>query len=277
MTQRTGQFSFFISNQRGASLVEYMLLMVVTLALVKLLSTSFAQPMNKFLNAYMGSYVQCLLEFGELPSLGGETTTGECNARFEPATLADGRPQKSEISASNPPPSERLQDKGSQAEVRQANRTGLGGGSTPSRHHFNANAGVESANTSGKKVVIDLNEDSGSKFFTPSASSSSSSVFQTREGKISRRDLSEFEVEQLNKEQTRRSSAKSSETTLVNQKNKKYTVEPPPKRNIASTEDEGFTFGNFLRWIILAILILFVLIFLGGLLMQFSQASRKST
>ncbi len=279
MTLRTGQFSFSKLNQRGATLIEYVLLLVLAVALVKLLSTAFSNPMGKFLNAYMGTYIQCLLEFGELPSLGGESTTGgECNARFQPATLANGRPPKSESESSNRQSEQRSKDEGSEEEIRQANRTGNRGGASGSsgRGRIGDSLGADGGGEAKKTVVIDLNEEAGSKFFTPSRGGGARSQTATRADRISRYYLTETEVQELERSQSRRSAAPLFEMTPVAQKNKKYTVEPPPQRTIASQGEDSFSFGHIIRWIIIALMILFVLIFLGGLLSQFSRASRKS-
>jgi hypothetical protein len=281
MTHTTGQFSFLRSNQRGATLIEYVLMLVVVVALVKLLSTACDQPMNKFLNAYMGTYIQCLLEFGELPSLGGESTTdGECNARFQPATLADGRPPKSdsEQAARKSDPSQK--DKGSDDEIRQANRSGgTGGGSNAgsSRRQRDNNSSLDRTPAPSKTVVIDLNEDPNGKFFTPSSTGPNAQATSTAGSKVSRYFLTESEAQELDQNQRRRSAAKVSEVTPLKQKNKKFKVEDPPKRKVASAEEDGFSFGNIIRWIVIGILILFVLIFLVGLMSQFSRANRKSS
>lgn len=278
MTHTTGQFSFSRANQRGAAFIEYVLMLVVAVALVKLLSTAFAQPMSKFLNAYMGTYIQCLLEFGELPSLGGDSTTdGECNARFQPATLADGRPPKSETEQAARKSEQSQKDKGSDDEIRQANRSGnTSGSSSATRNRRSGSANLDSAGTPAKTVVIDLNEDAGGKFFTPSRSGSSENPSAATAGKVSRYYLTESEAREIEQAQRRRNAPKVSDVTAVNQKNKKFKVEGPPKRSVASTDEDGFSFGNIIRWIIIAILLLFVLIFLGGLMSQFSRANRKS-
>lgn len=279
MTRRSAQFSFSNLNQRGATLIEYVLLLVVAVALVKLLSTAFANPMGKFLNAYMGSYIQCLLEFGELPSLGGDSTTnGECNARFQPATLADGRPPRSESETTNRQSEQRSKDQGSEEEIRQSNRTGnRSGAGSAGRNRIGESLGADGGGAAKKTVVIDLNEEGGSKFFNAGRSSGARSQIATRADRISRRFLTESEIKELEQSQTRRTPARLSDTSPVAQKNKKYTVEPPPTRNIAGQSEDDFSFGSIIRWIIIAVLIIFILIFLGGLMSQFSRASRKSS
>ncbi len=55
-------------QNKGQALVEYILLLVITLILVFSLSAQFIQPLAKFYKNYIGDYISCLLETGELPS-----------------------------------------------------------------------------------------------------------------------------------------------------------------------------------------------------------------
>ncbi|HPI40080.1 MAG TPA: hypothetical protein PLJ21_04705, partial [Pseudobdellovibrionaceae bacterium] len=75
------------SNQRGQALTEYILVVVVTVAILIGLASQVFTPLQKFLQGYMGSYVECLLETGELPAtLGGDyesAATSECRAKLD--------------------------------------------------------------------------------------------------------------------------------------------------------------------------------------------------
>lgn len=77
--------------------------MVITVALILGASRAFSN-VNKFMKSYIGDYYECLMDFGELPTLGvfdeslrqhsGDNGGGQkvCNARFEGFTFANGRP-----------------------------------------------------------------------------------------------------------------------------------------------------------------------------------------
>ena len=58
-----------LTNQGGQAVVEFILMMIVTVSLVLSLRGVFTS-MNNFMSDFMGEYVVCLMEYGELPSLG---------------------------------------------------------------------------------------------------------------------------------------------------------------------------------------------------------------
>ena len=67
-----------LRSERGQGIVEYILLLVVVLTLAFLLANRFFQPFQKWVNYYLGSYVECLLDQGELPGQGGENGIQDC-------------------------------------------------------------------------------------------------------------------------------------------------------------------------------------------------------
>lgn len=58
-----------VLNQGGQALVEYVLMLVVIVSLILSLRGVFTS-MNSFMSDFMGEYIVCLMEYGELPSLG---------------------------------------------------------------------------------------------------------------------------------------------------------------------------------------------------------------
>ena len=56
-----------ISNDKGQAMVEYILMLVVTLTLLLGLATKLIPQLRDFMQNYAGAYVECLLETGELP------------------------------------------------------------------------------------------------------------------------------------------------------------------------------------------------------------------
>lgn len=59
--------SSLVFDNRGQAVVEYLLITLVTITLVLGLATKFMPQLNEYLQNYAGSYVECLLETGELP------------------------------------------------------------------------------------------------------------------------------------------------------------------------------------------------------------------
>ena len=80
-------------NDLGQGIIEYLLILVVTVAIILGVVFQFSQAFATFLQSYMGDYVECLLATGELPSLGSDLDNNLiCDAEFEPFSLANGRP-----------------------------------------------------------------------------------------------------------------------------------------------------------------------------------------
>jgi hypothetical protein len=82
-----------MKNQRGQAVLEYILLMIVIMVTVVSIFMAFSRSTQEFISNYWGAYFQCLLETGELPTLGSDdNSTAECDESFQPFTLAAGRP-----------------------------------------------------------------------------------------------------------------------------------------------------------------------------------------
>jgi len=80
-------------GQGGQAVTEYLLILVVTIAVIFGAVYQFNDAFRVWANNYFGDYLSCLLETGELPALGG--TGGQassCNEIFKKFSLADGRP-----------------------------------------------------------------------------------------------------------------------------------------------------------------------------------------
>ena len=80
-------------NQRGQATLEYILLLIVAVISLAAIVFAFSQSAKVFITNYYGAYFQCLLETGELPTLGNESNPNStCNDEFQPFSFAKGRP-----------------------------------------------------------------------------------------------------------------------------------------------------------------------------------------
>lgn len=89
-----------ISNNGGQAVVEYILLSVIIVSLIIGMGKVFT-ALDEGFNQYLGGYIACLMEYGELPSLGVQAeelkkhtnnTGKKCDAQFAAFTFTDGRP-----------------------------------------------------------------------------------------------------------------------------------------------------------------------------------------
>lgn len=79
-----------IRSQSGQAVVEYLLILTVTMMLVLGGMYQFSTAFRAFAQSYFGNYLECLLETGELPSVGAGD--GICASSYEPFSFARGRP-----------------------------------------------------------------------------------------------------------------------------------------------------------------------------------------
>lgn len=82
-----------VHRQLGQATVELVLLVMVSVILVLTLAFQIYQPFSTWLDNYMGSYLECLIDIGELPTVSGSARGDQvCGSRFEPFTMTRGRP-----------------------------------------------------------------------------------------------------------------------------------------------------------------------------------------
>jgi len=101
--QKFRAFAQQSANSAGQAVVEYMLVLVVTLTILGMVKSVFS-AVDEFMYSYMGEYISCLMDYGELPAMGtdnselskskdgGSTGGKKCNNEFAGFTLSNGRP-----------------------------------------------------------------------------------------------------------------------------------------------------------------------------------------
>lgn len=279
--------------QKGQAIIEYMLILVVTVSLVMLLMNYMFKPFGEFIQRYMGDYVACLLDYGELPTLGHDVESivdsdSECDKKFKPASIADGRPQKEGSggsSSSNRDPAGRGEGaEGSGGSSGSGGDSGGSGGGSyagsssrgrSSRMNLGRrpSRGVESGSNemaAGKVVEITLDNGGGGGFFRSSSNNSAAVRRARKETYVGIAGLSESERKKLEKK-----AEGTSRMVTVGQgmepPPKKTTVKPPEPKAAVQSEDESFTIGGFVRYLFIAAIVIALLLLIGGQAMQMSK------
>jgi hypothetical protein len=260
-----------LSSNSGQAIIEYILVLVVTVGLVLgglyQLNTAF----KKWAEAYFGDYLACLLETGELPTIGGNPgDSGICNEFFKPFTLSDGRPllQKGQQHPSRP------NNRGA-GGARERQRTGPGGGagnyipiaSFPRNGAGQFGANGQKGRGAGGDAIYTGNTSAGGYGggYTNRANSNSekdksrldnSFAFEDQSQKQKRRDLSS----------TRSAPPEGGSYASRRPMPKDIKKAPPPDADV------GMSFGNFMRFLIIAAIIIALVVFLGGQLLQVSKS-----
>lgn len=279
-----------LSDNRGQAVIEYTLMLVVIVSLVIAFTSQVVKPLNVWLNKYMGSYVQCLLEMGELPSMGGDDTAVAdegCNGRYEAGTLANGRPPKGGAGAGSGDgsgsDSSKNSGNGSDGSSGGSGRSGGGtyagsasrGGSRFINRGRRPSSGVESAGgaAAGKTVEIAL-DGGGSGSFFRSNTGGGSVVRRQKTRSVAITGMTDMERKKLEKKANGEGKTNIVAGEGVKQPVKKLVVKEPPKQTFEK-EEEPFTIGNFIRILFIAAIIIAIVLFVGGQALQMSKSFEK--
>lgn len=280
--------------QKGQAVIEYMLILVVTVSLVMLLMNYMFKPFGEFIQRYMGDYVGCLLDYGELPTLGSDEESivdsdTECDKKFKPASIAGGRPPK-EGSGGGSDSKRDPAGRGEGAEGSQGGSSGSGGdsgggsggsyaGSSSRGRSSRINLGrrpsrgIESGSNevaAGKVVEITLDNGGGGGFFRSSSNNSAVVRRARKETYVGIAGLSEADRKKLEKK-----AEGTSRTVTVGQgmetPPKKTTIKPPEPKATVQAEDESFTIGGFIRYLFIAAIVIALVLLIGGQALQMSK------
>lgn len=263
-------------GQSGQGVIEYVLILIVVVSILLGGMYQLSEAFQSWANNYFGDYLTCLLETGELPSLGSSTTTGECAQLYREFSLAEGRPLvDGSTSESGTPREERdeLQDQ----------QDSTSGGSS--------GANAESASASGS-----VGSAGGGKRFRArrgggGADEGSDINREVRAGpgavgEINTRDKGRperFRLDRTRNNYAKRLKEQDQEEAKARrpiadagtgQKSGSKLI--PVDRKISNEQKapdvDGFTVGSFLRILLIAAIIIALLIFFGGQILQASKS-----
>jgi hypothetical protein len=273
-------------HNRGQAVVEYVLLLVVTVSILLALIYQIFRPFQSFVKAYMGDYVSCLLETGELPGLGNKDSEAlladeGCDSKFDAATLASGRPSKYDPQSSN----STIKSDPSKYESSGSGKGSSGGegGGSPSNSSSSGNNLLISsmkkktateAGGGGNEKVTEIPIENGSKFYN--RKDSYSQDYSTKDGKhtyVPFIGLSEEEKKKKERQENARRTVASGEN--FSGAMKKTAVKPPQPKPPKAEDDEPITFGNFFRFLLIAAIIIAIVVVLGGQMLQISKSQEK--
>jgi hypothetical protein len=272
-----------IMNQNGQGAVEYVLVLVVTVGLAIGLLRTFNTGVRVFTQQFFGTYVQCLLIAGELPTLGSEAGSGCTMPNF----------------SFSPPPDSGTDDSGSGA--------GGGGGPTQASNSSDdenseggdtATASAEASASSQATAGVSEGPPSGGRFNSrgrpsrvaadSSKKSDGKSGSAKNGGEVASADAlgrssesTSGRVRYITGEQSsddRRGSNKNKDSILSAGTDGEEGARP---RFVAATSDEkseaiaepedDWSFGNLFKYIIIAAAVIAMLLILGGQAMQIKK------
>jgi hypothetical protein len=270
----------FVLNNSGQGLIEYVLILVVSTTIVLGALYQLNRAFRVFADNYFGDYLTCLLESGELPGLGGNAP-GECNQQYKEFSIADGRPLVGDGVGSGSGDGEGANGAETADEASRARAVSRGGAqrfsagsSSFSRSGRFGRSSPRGAGAGDAESSSDMSSEGASGYVSAGASSSSSTKTIRIPIRYSDREINGRRVKEKNDEKkTMKVAAKTEESPEVQRQRLL-----PVKRRLASTEEapdiEEFTFGNFLKYLIIAIIIIAIVVIVGGELRQVSKSMK---
>ena len=277
-------------TQGGQAVVEYILVLIVTVGLVLGGIYQLNSAFKVWAKAYYGDYLACLLETGDLPLIdGGTGDSGICNQLFKPFSLADGRPLATAGgTAFNPANPNGSNGSTGQDGPRGGSRFGTGSGSG-TREGSGSGSGTNSLSNSWKTSGAGKNGagKSGSGNGAGDSATDTGDTSVSKFGKIRTNSKTNernerldthfaFETEREAKQERVVASAKKSPSpegqsvAKVIVRGKRIKVDSG-----AGGDDSSMSFGNLLRYFIIAIILIALAVFFGGQVLQISNSDQS--
>ncbi len=281
-------------KESGQAVIEYLLVLFITVALVLGLMYQFNDAFKQFLDTYFGDYIACLLETGELPSLGGTgPNQGQCVTPFGDFNIAAGASQIN-------PSSNSSGGAGSDSNSSSSNNSGSSDSSGGSRGNQSLRRSRVSSSgapgngettgsgraTPGRPARVQqssLNNSSNQGGFDSKSAEgrSGGGRGQTRRRKriiyLGENYMSKEAKEK--KDQAVLGKAKAKKDASGAGSLRKPTMAlavPEPKKMSISSSDSGMSFGNFIKFLIIAGIVIAIVLLLGGQAMQIKKSWQKS-
>lgn len=272
-----------IKNSSGQALVEYILLLVVILTIVGLVR-QFNDSFRNYAQNYFENYLTCLIEAGELPRLGydGDTNT-VCDDEYVPFTPLQGRPLKESVriareNALRPRSSENLRagssggDRVGGSSAANERSGGNSGGRVPvSRFDPQLGSSQRSSQSSAGSASPNSSGGSGGLQYEESGPLAGQSLQNQRELRQSRVPLSSEEQTNLGRRNLNSAGVEIDSKGRV----RRVPANLEPKKREPTNQDTEFTFGDFIKYLLIAIMIILMIIFFGGQAITISKSREK--
>jgi hypothetical protein len=270
-------------DPKGQGVVEYILLIVVILAIALIIMERLFKPMNKWAKNYIGDYIYCLLDQGELPSLGGTETTRDCDQGFDSFTAENGRPSKSSSSGSGSSDAtkNRSGSNGSTAGGGISSRTQGGRSKSALGSGFDNGAGARGKGaTSFDAGSGDSSRRRGGRYggegiyYSPKERGKAGSynsilgILEREQEKIKKREEKVTAVGRLDKN--------SEGGSALAKSKKSFPYEPPkPKKVDDDIGQLDWSFGESFRSLLIIVILIVLALFIIGQLAQMSKSMEK--
>lgn len=263
--------------QSGQGVVEFLLVLLVTIAIVLggvyQLNTAF----RTWAENYFGNYLACLLETGELPSIGGSGgDSGICNQFFKPFSLQDGRPLIARGGGS--PSGESTYTASGSGVVESGSQGSSGYGSHTPVRGGGASGGGARGGGGASRVGAFKSSKPQSKLAGSSAAKNPDGSYAETNRKLNtgvKEKLDTgfaFDNESETQQRNRRLASARGRSGEDGSKDRTIIRAKSLKKDATPTEDGGWSFGDFLRILIIAAIIIALVLLIGGQMLQVNKS-----
>ena len=261
-----------LNSSGGQAIVEYILILVVVVGMALGVVYQFNSAFKSYIQNYFGEYVACLLETGELPIIDASPgDSGVCSQLFKPFTLADGKPLIAPGGSTTNP--------GSDSNSTGSREAGRGGNSGTNSGNFSGSSRFGGSGGSGSGGSSQKGDKKDSAYTGSTNAGGYGGGYSATNKKLDTglkyRVDNKFAFEDEKGGKEKRSSA--TVTRSTSSQDDRSARRAKLKRKEASKDsgeggEVGFTIGNFLRYLIIAAIVISLVFFLGGQMLQVSKS-----
>ncbi|MFN8791791.1 MAG: hypothetical protein ACK5Y2_10100 [Bdellovibrionales bacterium] len=261
-------------NARGQAVIEYLLMVVISVTLVVALAFAMFRPLGDFIRDLNQRYIACLLETGELPGFRSEQQA-LCDEEKPQLrmTALDGRES---VPGQVGPGSERpaggtADTSGGESNVGGSaprgfdRRSSVLRGGLVSRQTAKSDRGA----TSVSIPVDNFQEGDGYMSFNSDTRLARRAPKKTRT--IALDGLTDYERRKAERQEKKSVSVPVESESFTANKTKKIVVKPPPPKEEADIEPLDRGFGFYFKVLLMFLILLFLFLLLGGQAFQLSK------
>jgi hypothetical protein len=258
-----------LHSQAGQGLVEYILVLVVTVAIILGGVYQFNTAFQVWAHSYFGDYLACLLETGELPSMGGPPSKASiCGALFKEFSLKDGRPLLAKGSGGKG-------GNGSGGNGGRGRGGSAGSGSSRIGGRFSGGGYANNSGSGGGRGKSDSNYTGNTGVSSVGRGYGGDSYLHSDDGKERLDNQFAFDNERDNKQKRRsvaNDSAKSQVSDTKDARQRARALARNHNGDDKEQNDSQMTFGNFIRFLIIAAIVIALVMLIGGQMLQVGKS-----
>lgn len=294
-----------VRAESGQGVIEYILILLISVIIIGSLIYQFNSAFRSYAEAFFGGYISCLLELGEIPGAAagacqfdsfdlknGKKVIKDGNFGSMGSSSSKGSSSSSDSSTSNSKKSSSQNSRSSgdsprdssadgEGDTTNSGSPGLQAGRTPIgrfKDAHKASTPVGSVDAEGGKK--EKKKDSGSKNARRQVLTPTSGEVTGSKEKTSLTNVTYWGYEEAQEREEERPSVASASKNFSNEKDLRAktaklnssTKESTPQKEIKT---DGFTFGQILRYLVIAGIVIAIFVFFGGQALQISKSWEK--